>query len=54
MLGFHTGIGFWLLLGASPADLPEHWQERRATPLGMRALIADHMREKVAGTSKSP
>ena len=41
VLGFHTGIGFWFLLGASPQDLPLQWQSKRATPLGMRALVAE-------------
>jgi Glycosyltransferase like family len=39
LLGFHAGIGFWLLLGAPLADLPEQWCSKSATPLGMRALI---------------
>jgi hypothetical protein len=38
VLGFHTGIGFWLLVGAPLDDLPPQWQSRKATPLGGRAL----------------
>jgi hypothetical protein len=41
VLGFHTGIGFWFLLGASLKDLPSQWQSKRATPLGMRAHVAE-------------
>jgi len=41
VLGFHTGIGFWLLLGAPLADLPPHWRSKRATPLGLRTLAAE-------------
>jgi hypothetical protein len=40
VLGFHTGIGFWLLLGTPAADLPQHWGAQRATPLSMRTLAA--------------
>jgi hypothetical protein len=40
VLGFHTGIGFWLLVGAPVAELPEQWRAQRATPLGVRALAA--------------
>jgi Glycosyltransferase like family len=40
VLGFHTGIGFWFLLGASIEDLPSQWLSRRATPLGTRPLAA--------------
>jgi Glycosyltransferase like family len=38
VLGFHTGIGFWLLLGAPGAELPPEWRAQRATPLGQRPL----------------
>jgi hypothetical protein len=41
VLGFHTGIGFWLLLGAPLADLPPHWRSKRATPLGLRTLATE-------------
>jgi hypothetical protein len=41
VLGYHTGIGFWLLLGAPLADLPPQWGSKRATSLGMRALVAE-------------
>jgi hypothetical protein len=37
VLGFHTGTGLWLLLGAQIEDLPPQWRSKRATPLGMRA-----------------
>ena len=37
VLGLHTGIGFWLLLGVPPADLPPQWRSQKATPLGRRA-----------------
>jgi Glycosyltransferase like family len=40
VLGFHVATGFWLLLGASFADLPPHWSSKKATPLGGRALAA--------------
>jgi hypothetical protein len=40
VLGFHAGIGFWLLLGAPLTDLPQQWGSKRATPFGMRALAA--------------
>jgi hypothetical protein len=40
VLGFHEGIGFWFLLGAPLTELPPQWQSKRATPLGMRALVA--------------
>jgi hypothetical protein len=36
VVGFHTGIGFWVLLGAAAADLPPHWRSGRYVPLGMR------------------
>jgi glycosyl transferase family 2 len=36
VVGFHTGIGFWILLGAAAADLPPHWRSKRSVPLGMR------------------
>lgn len=39
ILGLHTGIGYWLLLGATPEDLPLQWQSNRAVPLGARALV---------------
>jgi hypothetical protein len=38
VLGFHTGIGLWLLLGTPAAELPEEWRVQRATPLGHRPL----------------
>ena len=41
VLGFHTGLGFWLLLGAPLADLPPHWRSKRATPLGLRTFAAE-------------
>jgi Glycosyltransferase like family len=41
VLGFHTGTGLWLLLGAPIEDLPPQWSSKRATPLGMRALVAN-------------
>lgn len=40
VLGFHTGIGFWLLLGAPFTDLPPQWRSKRATPMGMRPFAA--------------
>jgi Glycosyltransferase like family len=40
VLGFHTGIGFWYLLGAPLTDLPPQWSSKRATPLGKRSLAA--------------
>jgi hypothetical protein len=36
VVGFHTGIGFWILLGAAAADIPPHWRSERSVPLGMR------------------
>ena len=41
VLGFHMGIGFWLLIGATFMDLPAQWRSKKATPLGMRALVAE-------------
>jgi hypothetical protein len=41
VLGFHEGIGFWLLVGPSTADLPPQWRSRRATPLGRRLAAAE-------------
>ena len=38
VVGFHAGIGFWILLGAAAADLPPHWRSERSVPLGMRRL----------------
>jgi hypothetical protein len=38
VLGFHTGIGLWLLLGVPAGELPEEWKAQRATPLGQRPL----------------
>ena len=38
LVGFHAGIGFWILLGAAAADLPPHWRSERSVPLGMRRL----------------
>jgi hypothetical protein len=32
--GFHAAIGFWILLGATAADLPPHWCSKRSVPLG--------------------
>jgi hypothetical protein len=40
VLGYHTGIGFWLLLGAPLTDLPPQWGSKRATSLGTRALVS--------------
>jgi len=40
VLGLHTGIGLWLLLGVPAAELPEEWKAQRATPLGQRPLAA--------------
>jgi hypothetical protein len=40
VLGFHLEIGFWLLLGAPVAELPQEWRAQRATPLGQRPLAA--------------
>lgn len=34
LIGFHDGIGFWVLVG--PAGIPEHLRSQRSTPLGMR------------------
>jgi hypothetical protein len=36
VVGFHTGIGFWILLGAAAADIPPHWRSERSVPLGVR------------------
>jgi len=36
VLGLHTGIGFWLLLGVPPGHLPPQWRSPKATPLGGR------------------
>ena len=41
VLGFHTGIRFWLLLGPEGADLPMQWRSPQATPLAVRALPVD-------------
>jgi hypothetical protein len=41
VLGFHTGIGFWLLLGAPFTDLPPQWRSKKAAPFGMRTLITE-------------
>ena len=41
VLGFHAGIGFWLLFGAPCADLPPQWHAKRATPLGIKSLVAE-------------
>jgi hypothetical protein len=48
-LGFHTGIGFWLLLGAPPADLPQHWSAQRATPMGVWARATRPGAQHLAG-----
>jgi hypothetical protein len=44
VLGFHAGIGFWILLGAPLAALPPRWGSKRATPLGRRALTFEAAR----------
>jgi hypothetical protein len=41
VVGFHTGIGFWILLGAAAADIPPHWRSERSVPLGMRRLMPE-------------
>jgi Glycosyltransferase like family len=41
VLGYHTNIGFWLLLGAPLIDLPPQWASKRATSLGTRALVVE-------------
>jgi len=41
VLGYHTNIGFWLLLGAPLEDLPPQWASKRATSLGTRALVVE-------------
>jgi hypothetical protein len=48
VLGFHTGIGFWLLLGPTAADLPVQWRSPQATPLGVRTLPEVEARGAVA------
>lgn len=37
ILGYHTSIGFWLLLGMTSDQLPNRWQSRKATPWGARS-----------------
>jgi Glycosyltransferase like family len=37
VLGYHRGIGFWLLYGIDAGAFPGAWRQRRAVPLGMRA-----------------
>jgi hypothetical protein len=39
LVGFHKDVGYWMLLGAQLADLPQRWRTGRATPLGMRRLM---------------
>jgi Glycosyltransferase like family len=41
VLGFHTGIGFWLLQGPVGTDLPPQWCSKKATPLRIRAFIPE-------------
>jgi hypothetical protein len=41
VVGFHAGIGFWMLLGPEAADLPPHWRSERSVPLGMRRLMPE-------------
>jgi hypothetical protein len=41
VVGFHAGIGFWMLLGPAVADLPPHWRSERSVPLGMRRLMPE-------------
>jgi hypothetical protein len=38
LLGFRREIGYWMLLGAVAAAVPQQWQLPKATPLGMAAL----------------
>lgn len=40
VLGFRSSIGYWMLLGVAPADMPLTWRSRQARPLGMPALGA--------------
>jgi hypothetical protein len=35
VLGFRTSIGYWMLLGVRPWELPAAWRTAQATPLGM-------------------
>ncbi len=44
LVGFHAGIGFWILLGATAADLPPHWRSERSVPLGTRRLVPEPYR----------
>jgi hypothetical protein len=41
VVGFHAGIGFWMLLGPAAGDLPPHWRSERSVPLGMRRLMPE-------------
>jgi hypothetical protein len=41
VLGFHSSTGYWLLLGASAAELPLKWRSKSAIPLGARARLAE-------------
>jgi hypothetical protein len=41
VVGFHTGIGFWILLGAAATDIPPHWRSERSVPLGMRRPVPE-------------
>jgi len=41
VVGFHAGIGFWMLLGPAAADLPPHWRSERSVPLGRRSLMPE-------------
>ncbi len=46
VVGFHSNIGFWILLGAAAADLPPHWRSQRSVPLGMRRpMLASRAKE---------
>ncbi|MGO9080041.1 MAG: glycosyltransferase [Streptosporangiaceae bacterium] len=43
ILGFHTGIGFWLLAGAAAGALPTSWRSGKAAPVGSRILAGRRM-----------
>ncbi len=38
VMGYHSSLGYWALLGAPRSALPDSWRARRARPLGMPAV----------------
>ena len=38
VLGFRTSLGYWMVLGVAPSQLPPAWRGAQARPLGMPAL----------------